>query len=40
MMAGKSNETGHFCNRTSHLYNLSQQGYANFLRLSKTTSPL
>ena len=43
MMGGKNNETGHFCNRTSPLYNLSQQGYANFLhnqRLSKTTSPL
>ena len=38
----KNNETGLFCNRTSPLYNLSQQGYANFLnnqRLSKTASP-
>ena len=41
-MAGKNNETGLFCNRTSPLYNLSQKGYANFLhnqRLSKTASP-
>ena len=39
MMAGKNNETGLFCNRTSSLYNLSQQDYANFLynqKLSKT----
>ena len=37
----QSNETGLSCNRTSPLYNLSQQGYANFLhnqRLSKTAS--
>ena len=46
MIAGKNNETGlfilFFCNRTSPLHNLSQQGYANFLRnqrLSKTASP-
>ena len=42
MMAGKNNETGLFCNRTSPLYNLSQQGYANFLhnqRLGKIASP-
>ena len=42
MMAGKNNETGLFCNGTSLLYNLSQQGYANFLHnqgLSKTASP-
>ena len=42
MMAGKNNETRLFCNRTSPLYNLSQQGYANFLhnqKLSKTPSP-
>ena len=41
-MAGKNNETGLLCNRTSPLYNSSQKGYANFLhnqRLSKTTSP-
>ena len=31
MMACKNNETGLFCNRTSPLYNLSQQVYANFL---------
>ena len=39
MMAGKNNETGLFYNRTSSLYNLSQQGYANFLynqKLNKT----
>ena len=41
-MAGKNNEAGLFCNRISPLQNLSQQGYANFLRnqgLSKTASP-
>ena len=41
-MADKNNEAGLFCNRTSPLYYLSQQGYANFLhnqRLSKTASP-
>ena len=41
MVAGKNNEIGLFCNRTP-LYNLSQQGYANFLynqRFSKTASP-
>ena len=41
MVAGKNNETGLFCNGTP-LYNLSQQGYANFLynqRFSKTASP-
>ena len=40
-MAGKNNETRLFCNRTSSLYNLSRQGYANFLhnqRRSKTAS--
>ena len=42
MMAGKNNETGLFCNRTSPLYHLNQQGYANVLhnqRLSKIVSP-
>ena len=42
MTASINNETGLFYNRTSPLYNLRQQGYANFLhnqRLSKTTSP-
>ena len=41
MMAGKNNEIGLFCNTTSPLYNLSQQGYANVLHnqtLSKTPS--
>ena len=40
-MAGKNNETGLFCNTTSPLYNLNQQGYANVLynqRLSETPS--
>ena len=31
MVAGKNNETGPFCHRTPSLYNLSQEGYANFL---------
>ena len=38
-MAGKNNDTGLSFNRTSPLYNISQQGYANNLhnqRLSKT----
>ena len=42
MVAGKNNETGFFCNRTSTLFNLSLQGYANSLHnrmLSKTASP-
>ena len=42
MMADKNNQAAFFCNRTSPLYNLSQQGYINFLhnqRLSKTASP-
>ena len=42
MMAGKNNKTGLSCNRTSPLYHLNQQGYANVLhnqRLSKTVSP-
>ena len=42
MITGKNKETGLFCNRTSALYNLRKQGYANFLhnqRLSKTASP-
>ena len=42
VMAGKNNETVHFCSRISPLYNLSQQGYGNFLHnqtLSKTASP-
>ena len=37
-MVGKNNEAGLFilfCNRTSPLYNLSQQGYANFLHNQK-----
>ena len=41
-MSGKNYETGLFCNRTSPLYNLNQQGYANIQhnqRLSKTASP-
>lgn len=41
-MAGKNDEIGLFCNRTSPAYNLSQQGYANVLhnqRLSETASP-
>ena len=29
MMSGKNYETGLFCNKTSPLYNLNQQGYAN-----------
>ena len=37
-MAGKNNEMGLFCNRTSPLYNLSQQYHANFLQI-KTGSP-
>ena len=43
MMAGKNNETGHFCNRTPSLYNLNQQCYTNFLHnqmLSKIASSL
>ena len=42
MTPGKNDETGLFCNITSPVYNLSQEGYANFLhnqRLSETASP-
>ena len=42
MMAAKNYEKGLFCNRTSPSYNLSQEGYTNYLynqRLSRTASP-
>ena len=38
----EKNKAGLSCNRTSPLYNLNQQGYANFLhnqRLNETASP-